>query len=140
MQLLGRLLATPAPSPAGTERDKRQLRDLSPVMPALGNKAKVREFVWARAAHSKEDNPMGIFSKDIKKMDDLFAHTLQDIYYAENQIVKSLPNMIEKATDSALILGRADCASVLQQTLDEEKATDSKLTELAERQVNRKAA
>jgi ferritin-like metal-binding protein YciE len=37
-------------------------------------------------------------------------------------------------------LGRADCANVLQQTLDEEKATDSKLTELAERQVNRKAA
>lgn len=29
-------------------------------------------------------------------------------------------------------LGRADCASVLQQTLDEEKATDQKLTKLAE--------
>jgi len=37
-------------------------------------------------------------------------------------------------------LGRSDCASILQQTLDEEKATDSKLTQLAERQVNRKAA
>jgi len=37
-------------------------------------------------------------------------------------------------------LGRADCASLLQQTLDEEKATDRKLTSMAERQVNRKAA
>ena len=31
---------------------------------------------------------MGLFSKDIKTMDDLFLHTLQDVYYAENQIVK----------------------------------------------------
>jgi ferritin-like metal-binding protein YciE len=167
---------------------------------------------------------MGIFSKDIKKMNDLFVHTLRDIYYAENQIVKALPDMIEKATDPALKqgfqthlgetknhvkrleqvfkmygveakgidcpaidglieeandvagdvddknvldaaliaaaqavehyemtrygtliawakqLGRGDCAGVLQQNLDEEKAADSKLAELAERQVNRKAA
>ena len=27
---------------------------------------------------------MGLFTKDIKTMDDLFVHTLQDIYYAEN--------------------------------------------------------
>jgi ferritin-like metal-binding protein YciE len=167
---------------------------------------------------------MGLFSKDIKTMDDLFLHVLQDIYYAEKQIVKSLPDMIEKATnrelttgfkkhleetethvsrleqvfkmlgadpkghdcpaidgiieeaeaiagdiadkevlDAALIaaaqavehyeitrygtliawakqLGRSDCASVLQQNLDEEKATDAKLTALAERKVNLKAA
>src|SRR5215510_7504561 len=37
-------------------------------------------------------------------------------------------------------LGRADCASVLQQNLDEEKAADAKLTTLAERNVNRRAA
>ena len=37
-------------------------------------------------------------------------------------------------------LGRQDCASVLQQTLDEEKATDKKLTALAESRINRKAA
>ena len=157
-------------------------------------------------------------------MDDLFVHTLRDIYYAENQIAKSLPDMVEKATDAklkqgfqthlietqnqikrleqvfrmhgveaqgvdcpaidgileeaedvagevedkavldaALIasaqavehyeitrygslvawakrLGRTDCASVLQQNLDEEKATDSKLTALAESAVNVKAA
>jgi ferritin-like metal-binding protein YciE len=167
---------------------------------------------------------MGIFSKEIHSMDDLFVHTLRDIYYAENQIVKALPDMIEKATDpslkqgfqahlgetqnhvkrleqvfkmhgieargvdcpaidgiieeandvagevddqhvldAALIaaaqavehyemtrygtliawarqLGRTDCASLLQQNLDEEKAADSKLTTIAERQVNRRAA
>lgn len=37
-------------------------------------------------------------------------------------------------------LGRDDCAAVLQQTLDEEKATDQKLTALAESRVNQKAA
>ena len=167
---------------------------------------------------------MGLFSKDIKTMDDLFLHTLQDIYYAEKQIVKSLPDMIEKATnrdltagfkkhleetethvsrleqvfkmygtepkgadcpaidgilkeakaiagdvadkdvlDAALIgaaqavehyeitrygtlvawaqqLGRDDCAALLHRTLDEEKATDKKLSGLAERKINRKAA
>jgi ferritin-like metal-binding protein YciE len=167
---------------------------------------------------------MGLFSKDIKTMDDLFVHMLRDIYYAENQIVKALPEMIEKATsreleqgfkkhldetnnhvarldqvfkllgiqakgvdcpaidgiieeaeeiagevedknvlDAALIaaaqavehyeitrygtlvtwaqlLGRDDCAALLQKTLDEEKATDKKLTNLAESKLNRKAA
>jgi ferritin-like metal-binding protein YciE len=38
------------------------------------------------------------------------------------------------------MLGRSDCASVLQQNLDEEKATDSKLTTMALKSVNRKAA
>ncbi len=167
---------------------------------------------------------MGLFSKDIKSMDDLFVHTLRDIYYAEKQIVKNLPKMIDKATspelrkgfekhlveteghverleevfrlhgveakgvdcpaidgilkeadevageiddkhvlDAALIaaaqavehyeitrygtliewateLGRTDCADILRKTLDEEKATDQKLTKLAEQQVNLQAA
>src|SRR6187401_3361259 len=167
---------------------------------------------------------MGLFTKDIKSMDDLFVHTLRDIYYAEKQILKALPEMIEKATDpqlkqgfqahlvetkghvqrveqvfkmhgvdvkgvdcpaidgiideaeeiagevddkqvldAALIaaaqavehyeitrygtliawakqLGRNDCATVLQQNLEEEKAADKKLTTLAESSVNRKAA
>src|SRR5258705_926525 len=167
---------------------------------------------------------MGFFSKDIKTMDDLFVHTLRDIYYAENQILKALPDMVAKASDpqlkqgfqahlaetknqvsrleqgfkqhgheasgvdcpaidgiideandvagevddkavldAALIaaaqavehyemtrygsliawakqLGRSDCASLLQQNLDEEKAADKKLTSLAEGAINRKAA
>lgn len=51
---------------------------------------------------------MGLFSKDIETMDDLFVHTLKDIYYAENQIVKALPDMIEKATDPQLKQGFKD--------------------------------
>jgi ferritin-like metal-binding protein YciE len=167
---------------------------------------------------------MGLFSKDIKNMNDLFVHMLRDIYYAEKQIVKALPHMVEKASnpqlkqgfqthlresemhvkrleqvfqkldlkaqgvdcpaidgilkeanevagevadknvlDAALIaaaqavehyemtrygtliawakqLGRQDCVGLLEQTLNEEKATDQKLTAMAEAQVNRKAA
>ena len=167
---------------------------------------------------------MGIFTKDIKSMEDLLVHGLQDIYYAEQQILKALPKMIDKASnrelvtglknhleetnkqverlqkvfeklgkqpsgtqcpaidgiikeadevagevadkavlDAALInaaqaaehyemvrygsliawarqLGRNDCVSILQKTLDEEKATDRKLTTLAEGKVNLKAA
>jgi ferritin-like metal-binding protein YciE len=167
---------------------------------------------------------MGLFTKDIRTLDDLFVHTLQDIYYAENQITKALPMMISKATDpqlkqgfethltetkghvkrleqvfqmhgkspkavdcpaidgiikeanevagdigdkevldAALLasaqavehyeitrygtliawakqLGRPDCARVLQQNLEEEKATDKKLTAIAESKVNKKAA
>jgi ferritin-like metal-binding protein YciE len=167
---------------------------------------------------------MGLFTKDIKTLDDLFVHTLQDIYFAEKQITKALPSMISKATDpqlkqgfethltettghvkrveqvfemhgqtakavdcpaidgiikeanevagdiadkevldAALLasaqavehyeitrygtliawakqLGRPDCARVLQQNLEEEKAADKKLTAIAESKVNKKAA
>jgi ferritin-like metal-binding protein YciE len=167
---------------------------------------------------------MGLFSADIETLDDLFVHTLQDIYYAENQITKALPKMISMATDPELKsgfekhlretetqierleqvfqmhgqtakqvncpamdgiikeaneisgevsdkevldaalaaaaqavehyeitrygtlvawakqLGRDDCANLLQQNLDEEYATDKKLTEMAEAKVNRRAA
>lgn len=167
---------------------------------------------------------MGLFTKDIKTMDDLFVHTLRDIYYAEKQITKALPEMIEKTSnpqlkqgfqthlreteghvkrldqvfeligkkaqgvdcpaidgiikeanevagevadksvlDAALIaaaqavehyemtrygtliawakqLGHNNVVTLLNQTLDEEKATDKKLTSMAEAQVNRKAA
>lgn len=178
-----------------------------------------------REGDNQERNlAMGIFSKDIKTFDDLFVHTLRDIYYAEKQILKSLPTMIGKATspqlkqslenhrretenhvkrveqvfkmhgvqakavdcpaidgiieeaneiigevddkevlDAALIaaaqavehyeitrygtlvewakqLGRQDCASVLAENLQEEKAADEKLTAIAEGGINRKAA
>jgi ferritin-like metal-binding protein YciE len=167
---------------------------------------------------------MGLFTKDIKTMNDLFVHQLQDIYYAEKQLVKALPKMADKATDkqlkegflthleetrvhvqrleqvfkmqglavkavdcpaidgiikeadetagevadkavldAALInaaqaaehyeivrygsliawarqLGRNDCATILQKTLDEEKTTDKKLTSLAEGKINLRAA
>jgi len=167
---------------------------------------------------------MGLLGDRIKTMDDLFLHTLQDIYYAESDITKALPQMIDKASDPQLRqafqihleetrnqiqrleqvfrqhgaeakgvdcpaidgiteeaqelmsevedpevrdaailaaaqavehyeitrygtliawakeLGRPDCAQLLQQNLDEEKAIDKKLTAMAESRVNRKAA
>jgi ferritin-like metal-binding protein YciE len=166
---------------------------------------------------------MGLFTTPIKTMDDLFVHTLQDMYYAEQQIVKNLPTMIKKAgsrelrdafqhhlgeteghvrrleqvfqmhdqpvkavdcpaidgilseakdvisdcgdqqvCDAAMLsaaqavehyeitrygtliafakrLGRDDCASVLEKTLQEEKAADQKLTSISET-LNRMAA
>jgi ferritin-like metal-binding protein YciE len=45
---------------------------------------------------------MGLFSNDIATMDDLFVHMLQDIYYAEQQILKALPTMMQKASDPTL--------------------------------------
>lgn len=51
---------------------------------------------------------MGLFSKDIGTMDDLLLHGLKDIYYAENQIVKALPGMIETATNRDLKKGLKD--------------------------------
>lgn len=48
---------------------------------------------------------MGFFTKDIKTMDDLLLHGLQDIYYAEQQITKALPKMIEKASNRDLVAG-----------------------------------
>ena len=167
---------------------------------------------------------MGLFTKDIKTLNDLFVHQLKDVYYAEKRIEKSLPSMIKKATspdlrqgfemhleqththvtrveevfrmhgveieavtcpaidgiikeadevagevadkevlDAALIaaaqavehyemtrygtliawarrLGRDDCASVLEKNLQDEKAADRKLTDLAEGGINQKAA
>lgn len=167
---------------------------------------------------------MGLFSKDIATMDDLFVHTLRDIYYAEQQIIKALPSMIEKASnrelkgalqahlneteghvmrleevfemhgveakgvdcpaidgilkeareivgdvadetvlDAAIVaaaqavehyeitrygtlvawaneLGLPDSAAILAETLEEEKAADASLSDLAESRVNREAA
>lgn len=48
---------------------------------------------------------MGWFTADIENMDDLFLHTLQDIYYAEHQIEKALPDMVAKASDGELKKG-----------------------------------
>jgi ferritin-like metal-binding protein YciE len=48
---------------------------------------------------------MGIFTKDIKTMDDMLLHGLQDIYYAEQQITKALPKMIDQATNRDLATG-----------------------------------
>jgi ferritin-like metal-binding protein YciE len=59
---------------------------------------------------------MGLFSKDIRSMDDLYLHALQDIYHAVNQILKALPRMIEKAGLSAL---REDFETHLAETREQ---------------------
>jgi Uncharacterized protein conserved in bacteria len=56
---------------------------------------------------------MGLLTKPIKTLDDLFVHTLQDIYYAEQQITKALPKMISKVSNPDLKQGLQDH---LQQT------------------------
>ena len=45
---------------------------------------------------------MGLFTKDIQNFNDLFNHQLEDIYYAEQQILKALPEMIGKAKSTEL--------------------------------------
>ena len=45
---------------------------------------------------------MGLFSQDIKTMDDLFIHQLKDIYYAEKRILNALQEMKEKAASDDL--------------------------------------
>ena len=45
---------------------------------------------------------MGLFTSPIKTFDDLYLHTLQDIYYAEQQITKGLTEMIGKAENAGL--------------------------------------
>src|ERR1051325_10151766 len=48
---------------------------------------------------------MSWFAPEIETMEDLFMHTLEDIYYAEHQIEKALPDMIKKASDGELKKG-----------------------------------
>jgi ferritin-like metal-binding protein YciE len=48
---------------------------------------------------------MGIFTKDIKTMEELFLHQLEDIYYAEQQLTKAIPKMAEMATNTDLKAG-----------------------------------
>jgi len=56
----------------------------------------------------------------IENLNDLFLHTLQDMYFAENQVVKALPKMV-KAADSA------DLAKALDKHLTETKEQVSRL-------------
>lgn len=64
---------------------------------------------------------MGWFSSDIDTFDELFVHTLQDIYYAEHKILKALPDMVEKASDPELKKG---FRSHLKQTKGQIKRLD----------------
>jgi len=56
---------------------------------------------------------MGLFTKEIETMDDLFVHMLRDVYYCEQLLTKALPKLIDKATDPEL---RAGLKNHLEQT------------------------
>jgi ferritin-like metal-binding protein YciE len=82
------------------------------MFPAAGQR-NLADGTGKNAPRSKTDTAwkeriMGLFSKDIKTMEDLLLHGLKDIYYAENQIIKSLPKLIEKATNRDLTTGLRD--------------------------------
>ncbi len=70
---------------------------------------------------------MGWFSSDIKTVDDLFLHSLQDIYYAEHRIEKALPKMIAKASDAELKKG---FSTHLKQTKGQIKRLDQAFKKL----------
>ncbi|HEX2020182.1 MAG TPA: DUF892 family protein [Aurantimonas sp.] len=61
----------------------------------------------------------------IKNLDELFLHTLQDVYYAEKTIVKSLPKMSKKATSP-------DLKKAFDKHLDETKEQVTRLESVFE--------
>jgi ferritin-like metal-binding protein YciE len=81
----------PRPAAKGTERSHPGDVDRHPAEPDPARRADIQNMRSDRMA-----------SSDIRTMDDLFVHTLQDIYYAEKQIEKALPKMIEKASAGGL--------------------------------------
>jgi ferritin-like metal-binding protein YciE len=70
---------------------------------------------------------MGWFTSDIETFEDLFMHTLQDIYYAEHQIEKALPDMVKKASDGELKKG---FSAHLKQTKGQIKRLDQAFKKL----------
>jgi hypothetical protein len=56
------------------------------ALQGIRNKHPTSRFLVSNAWRSPE---MGIFTKDIKTMEDLFLHQLEDIYYAEQQLTKA---------------------------------------------------
>jgi len=72
--------------------------------PPAGSLEQVFAFPVFRVQNT-EDTAMGIFAKDIKTMEDMFLHQLEDIYYAEQQLTKAIPKMAEMATNAELKAG-----------------------------------
>jgi ferritin-like metal-binding protein YciE len=59
----------------------------------------------------------------VTDLDDLFVHTLKDIYFAERQIVKALPKMVKAAQSE-------DLAKAFDSHLEETKEQVSRLEEV----------
>lgn len=56
-------------------------------------------------------------TEKMKNLNDLFVETLEDLYDAENQIVKALPKMIDQAHSTELKQGFKDHLQVTQQQI-----------------------
>jgi ferritin-like metal-binding protein YciE len=56
--------------------------------------------------------------KKLKNLEDLFVDTLKDIYDAENQIVKAMPKMIDKAKSTDLKQGFKEHLDVTNRQID----------------------
>ena len=69
---------------------------------------------------------MGLFTKDIHTLADLFAHQLKDVYYAEHRITKALPKMIAKATSPSLQQGFRDASRARPSTRSSGSTTCSR--------------
>src|SRR5215813_14603724 len=85
-------------------RESRRIPGSARRWGAIRNHAGCCPFFNDQATTQQERRTfaMGFFSKDIKNMDDLFVHTLRDIYYAERQILSALPDMAKKTNDPQL--------------------------------------
>jgi ferritin-like metal-binding protein YciE len=105
------------------------MSNFNPVRPALRGLGTVAASPTYCCTQSREA-AMGWFTADIKSVDDLFLHSLQDIYYAEHQIQKALPDMIAKASDAELKKG---FSGHLRQTKGQIKRLDQAFKKLKEK-------
>jgi ferritin-like metal-binding protein YciE len=97
--------ATPGASPVMHHRVQRFANNQIRNQRLAGGRPGTNDAVPRQESHQSKEVQMGLFTKDIKTMEDMFLHGLQDIYYAEHQITKALPKMIEKATNRDLAAG-----------------------------------
>jgi ferritin-like metal-binding protein YciE len=72
-------------------------------------------------------------------LQDLLVEQLKDIYSAETQITKALPKLVKHSSNDARQLGQEETVTLIEQNEQEEVATDRKLTDIAEREVNPQA-
>lgn len=63
--------------------------------------------------------------KNLKSIDDLFLHELKDLYHAEKQLLKALPNVAKKATSN-------DLKAALEEHLEETEEQVQRLEQVFE--------
>ena len=82
------------------------------------------------------DDPLDEIAGEVADKDVLDAALIASAQAVEHYEMTRYGTLVAWAKQ----LGRTDCAALLQQNLDEETATDKKLTALAESRVNARAA